>query len=310
LSSVFLFGAGASHGSGPCYPAPPPLGKEFFAALAKEGGVAGSVSTELTALFSADFEAGMDLFWKERNTDTTAFLREMAKYFARFEPLPGNCYSKLLDILGGTRKKAVLVTTNYDLLIEHAITRAGLKTSYADLPPPPGNVPVLKIHGSCHFLPALRPRQFSGISFDLSASEGGSIIETGVSLATSTQEILDFCGTEDAIAPALAMYSPSKRVLYCQEFVKAQQEAWVQAANRASRIFIVGLRVHVVDEHIWGVLAGCTAPLYYVGFEPNEFAAWAETSRRKNAYALAKSFADALPQIASQLGAKGSGASA
>jgi hypothetical protein len=306
---VFLFGAGASYGSGPCYPAPPPLGKDFFSALAKEGGVAGSVSSELGALFSADFEAGMDLFWEKRNTDTTALLREMAKYFARFEPLPGNYYGQLLQVLGGTRKRAVLVTTNYDLLIEHAITRAGLRISHSGLPTSPGEIPVLKIHGSCHFLPALQPRQISGILFDLSASEGGTIIEADVRVAASTQEILDFCEMNDSIAPALAMYSPSKRVLYCQEFVKAQQRSWTKAANRASRIFIMGLRVHPVDEHIWGVLAGCTAPLYYVGFEPDEFAAWAETSHRKKAYVLAKSFADALPRIANQLGARSSAAS-
>jgi hypothetical protein len=302
LSSVFIFGAGASYGSGPCYPSPPPLGKDLFSALAKEGGVAGSVSTELATLFSVDFEAGMDVFWKERNVATTALLREMAKYFVRFEPLPGNCYSQLLKVLDGTRKKAVLVTTNYDLLIEHAITRAGLKVSYAGLPAPPDNVVVLKIHGSCNFLPDLQPRQISGFLFDHSATEDGAIIENDVKVATSTQQILEFCDTEDSIAPALAMYAPSKRVLYCQGFVKAQQEAWAQAANHASRIFIVGLRVHPVDEHIWGVLARCAAPLYYVGFEPNEFATWAETLRRKGAYVLSKSFADALPRIASQLG--------
>jgi hypothetical protein len=192
----------------------------------------------------------MDLFWKDRNTDTTDLLREMAKYFVRFEPLPGNYYGQLLNILCGTRKKAVLVTTNYDLLIEHSITRIGLKISYAGLPVPADNVPVLKIHGSCHFLPALQPRQISGISFDLRGSDDSAIIETGVTVATSTQEILDFCETEDAIAPALAMYAPSKRVLYCQEFVKAQQEAWTAAATSASRIFIIGLRVHPVDVHI------------------------------------------------------------
>lgn len=298
MSSLFLFGAGASYGSGPCIPGPPPLGSQLFAALQAAGGVANTVGAELAETFVVDFEAGMDRFWKEHNTLTTELLRDMARFFAPFEPLPGNCYSELVKVLGGTRKKAVMVTTNYDLLIEHAIVKAELLVTYGGLPAPERNIPVVKIHGSCNFLPDLRPLQITGIGFDLSQSDGGSVMDANVVPAHSAREIIDFCNREDSIAPALAMYSPTKRVLYCRRFIEAQRKTWLQALKEVSRIYVIGLRVHTVDEHIWAPLAKAGARLHYVGREPHEFVEWARENSRSKTNILASSFAEAIPKIA------------
>lgn len=226
----------------------------------------------------------------------------MARFFAQFEPLPGNCYSELLKVLGETRTRAVMVTTNYDLLIEHAICKAGLLVTYDGPQAPANNVPLLKIHGSCNFLPKLLPRQISGISFDLTESKGGSILDAEVVAARSLREIIEFCNREDSVAPALAMYSPTKQVLICPSFIQAQQRAWLTALKEAWRVYVVGLRVHTVDEHIWGALARAKAPLHYVGLEPDEFRSWANSNKRSKAFVLAPSFAEAIPLIARQLG--------
>ncbi len=299
MSTTFLFGAGASYGSGPCHPYAPPLGKDLFHALAKRG-VAGTVGADLAATFVADFEAGMDRFWNERNTDTTALLRDMAKYFAPFEPREGNLYLELIRVMGRNRRY-VMATTNYDLLIEISASMLGLHTAYVGLPSPPQNVSVLKIHGSCNFLPDIRPNQFSGISFDLSGS-GGAILEAGVRIATSAQEIIGFCEAADSIAPAIAMYSPSKRVLFCREFVESQKQAWRESMSKASRVYLIGMRVHEVDTHIWGEIAKAKVPVYYVGREPDEFNAWAKSVKLRTGRVLATSFADALPLIAEEHG--------
>ena len=297
-----MFGAGASYGSGPCHPHAPPLGRDLFASLQANGGIAATVGSELSAAFARDFEEGMDRFWAERSTETTRLLREMAAYFARFEPKPGNYYSELLQLLHVTRKRATFVTTNYDLLIELAASNAGLQITYGGFPVPNNNIPLIKIHGSCNFLPALQPRQITGIGFDMSNSSGGSIIETGVMAARSTIEVLEFCQREDSVAPAIAMYSPVKRVLYCRGFVQAQQDAWQRSLKEASRIFTLGLRVHPVDKHIWGPLASANAPFFYVGREPDVFLEWAASEQRRNTFVLAQTFQEALPQIARQLG--------
>jgi hypothetical protein len=304
LSTVFLIGAGASFGSGPCSPHNPPLGNNFFEEFQKMGGVAATVSDDLADLFKLDFEKGMDRFFAERNSDVTPFLREMAEYFCKFEPLEGNIYVELIKILGGDRKKATFVTTNYDLLIELAAMHHGMLITYGGLPAPKNNLPVLKIHGSCNFLPDLGGVSIRGISFDISGSKGGSILNAGIKVAGSAAEVLRFCKEEDAIGPALAMYSPDKRVLYCKPFVEEQQNAWKAEVAKANRIYVIGLKVHPVDDHIWGVLAKSKSDIYYVGGESDEFTSWAKDKGVKNCFPIASKFDEALPIIARHLNSK------
>ena len=304
MSSVFLIGAGASFGSGPCTPESPPLGACFFEQFKKMGGIATTIDDKLAQLFAMDFEKAMDEFFEKRNTDVTPFLRDMAKYFCQFEPLDGNLYGELIKILGKDKKKATFVTTNYDLLIELSAMQQGMLISYSGLPAPKNNLPILKIHGSCNFLPDMGGSSIKGISFDISASQGGSILEAGIKVAKNTREILKFCEEEDAIAPALAMYSPDKRVLYCKSFVEQQQKAWKKEVSKAKRVYIIGLKVHAVDEHIWGVLAESKCKKYYVGGEPKAFSAWAQDSAAKNCHTIATKFEDALPIIARHLNSK------
>ncbi len=241
----------------------------------------------------------MDRFWRDHNIWTSELLRDMARFFSVFEPSEGNLYMALIAALGGTRKKAIFATTNYDLLIEHAIVRSGLLISYGGLSAAPRNISVLKIHGSCNFLPDMGTVRIRGIAFDLSqAGVGAAVLNAPIRVARSTKEILQFCATEDAIGPALAMYHPSKRVLYSTAFVKGQQDAFLSSVKSASRIYLIGLRVHAVDEHIWQPLAAAKSPLFYVGREPDDFHQWARENRRKTAFSIANSFSEALPLIA------------
>ena len=303
MSSVFLFGAGASYGSGPCHPHPPPLGDRLFSALQAEGGVAASISDDLAAVFRCNFETGMDRFWNERNTDVTPLLSEMAEYLSRFEPRDGNAYVELLRILGGTRKKATFVTTNYDLLIELAATLRDLHVSYTVKSVPANNIPILKIHGSCNFLPDIGEGRMHGFSIDMSAARRNlDIVDGTVRIAKGANEIREFCRTNNALAPAVAMYSPDKRVLYCSKFVLDQRRYWEIALRNATRVYVIGLRVHLVDHHIWDPLAAFSEHIYYVGREPEDFRAWAESAGRKKARVLARSFQDVLPMIAKHLG--------
>ncbi|MBQ0797353.1 hypothetical protein [Zhongshania sp.] len=304
MSTVFLIGAGASYGSGPCTPHQPPLGNYFFDEFKKMGGIASTVSEELENLFKEDFEKGMDAFFEERNTDVSSFLRDMAKYFSQFEPLDGNLYAELIKIVGHGRKKATFVTTNYDLLIELAAMQQGMLVSYGGLPAPANNLPIIKIHGSCNFFPDMGGGSISGVGFDISGSSGASILDAGIKVARSTREILRFCEEEDAIAPALAMYSPDKRVLYCRTFVEQQQAMWRSEVAKAKRVYIIGLKVHAVDDHIWGVLASSSCKKYYVGGEPQEFKEWARVTGAKNCFSIASTFEESLPVIANHLNSK------
>jgi hypothetical protein len=294
VSTTFLFGAGASYGSGPCTPHPPPLGFQLFDELVKQGGVAARVGPELAAAFRADFETGMDRFWRERVADTSELLRDMARYLAVFVPARGNHYIELIRSMG--TREYVMATTNYDLLIEQSAGAHRLPTHYYGLPLPGPGVAVLKIHGSCNFLPDTLGVTFHGTRFR--TPDNGTIIDSPTKVVFSKAEVLGFCNSTDSIAPCIAIYSPSKRVLYNPDFVKKQQEAWQQSVAAAARVYIIGMRVHDVDAHIWGVIDKVKVPVYYVGREPQEFQEWAESVGLQTGQVLAESFEEALPLIA------------
>lgn len=233
MSSVFLFGAGASAFSGECTPRNPPLGNKLFSELQRCGGVAATVTGELAEIFNRNFEDGMAEFRRAREVETTAFQRDLAKYFATFSPGNNNHYITLIRTLGEIKRPSVLATLNYDLLLEIAICRTGNTVSYSGLPVPGGNVPVLKLHGSCNFLPDLAPRQFQGIGFDLSAAPGASVLSAPIRVADAP-EVIEFCAREDSIAPAIALYAKGKGVMYCPDFVRQQQDQWRKEIKQAS----------------------------------------------------------------------------
>jgi hypothetical protein len=261
------------------------------------------VGPDLATLFAQDFEQGMDRFFVTRNVHVSALLREMAAYFAQFEPLAGNCYAELLKILTRAKRTATFVSMNYDCLLEIAATYGGLLIDYRGLPVNRGHISVLKIHGSCNFWPDLDGGSIRGVGFVMPDTSGG-IIEVAPHIARSAAEVTELCRREDAIAPAIAMYSSSKRILYCPGFIGQQRSAWIDATAVASAVYVIGLRVHPVDTHVWEPLARTRAPVYYVGRHPDEFFAWSTNARkgRRRSYVLADSFQTSLPRIADHCG--------
>jgi hypothetical protein len=222
------------------------------------------------------------------------FLRDLARHFVQFSPGPDNLYRHLVRFLFSVRHQAVLATINYDLVLELSINAEGQRIAYQGLPVPPGNASVLKLHGSCNFLPDLQPRQISGIGFDVGTS--GAVLDAPVR-AVSPREVIEFCDREDAIAPVLALYVRGKQVLYCPSFVNAQVGAWSQSLRNAGRAFVIGVRVHPADDHIWGALARSPARLYYVGPDGEPFLTWAQERRRRQVYHCANSFEEAIPLL-------------
>lgn len=259
--------------------------------------MAATIDGPLRDLFLENFEQGMEQFRAERDKDSTALLREMAAYFVEFVPGPANYYRGLLRAIRDSRRKTVIVTTNYDVLLEQAISSAGLHIAYTAANAPKDNVAVLKIHGSCHFLPYIGANTMRGCTFVGS----GTNFEGPIKIAQSAEEVRHFCQTEDSLAPAVALYAPGKRVLFCPSFVLKQQAEWKSAASAARTIYVIGLRVLPADDHIWGELAKAPGTIEYVGFEPDEFKAWSESHRRRRDHILERTLEAALPLISIQL---------
>ena len=298
MITLFLFGAGASNGSLDCIPYCPPLGCQLFNELQKAGGIARTICDDLADRFKQDFEEGMDMFFDKRNEDVTAFLREMADYFVKFKPGPNNLYKRLISTLSGSKDEFVFSTINYDLLIEIALNQAGFAIAHSGLQIPKNNFPLIKIHGSCNFLPEVQPRQIQGLQFKVPKTAG--ILDAQVR-AVRPQEVIEFCRREDSIAPAIAMYGGLKWVPFCGRFVKEQQKYWQHEVYRAKRIFIIGSGVHKRDTHIWEPLAKSTTWLGYVGHEWPKFCRWANDNKRERVDFVAESFKDAIPAIASHV---------
>ena len=300
MSSVFLFGAGASAFSGECTPRNPPLGNNLFSELQRCGGVAATVTGELAEIFSRNFEDGMAEFRRAREVETTAFQRDLAKYFVEFSPGNSNHYITLIRTLAEIRRPSVFATLNYDLLLEISICRTGYMVSYSGLPVPDRNLAVLKLHGSCNFLPDLESIKIRGISFNLSAAPESSVL-SGPVRAVDAPEVIEFCNREDSIAPAIALYARGKKVLYCPDFVRQQQYQFINEIKQASRVFIIGVRVTPEDLHIWKPLRASNASLFYVGPDSSEFEFWCKTEKRRRAVPFAETFESSIPLIHREL---------
>lgn len=299
MSSVFLFGAGASFGSGNCYPEPPPLGNGInglFKKLQEKSGIAASLPSVLADSFIKNFEVGMAEFYSTREPQLIAFLKEMSLYFLSFNPLEGNLYKELIRTIALTKHQIVFATTNYDLLIEYSIGQLGYMVAYHPLPVPRNNFSVLKIHGSCNFLPETLGVKFTNASFE----NCGVYINAPVKPA-QPHEVVKFCQQENSLAPAIAMYAIGKKVKFSESFVLEQQRFWQESVSKAKKVFVIGLRVNPEDAHIWQTLASCKAQLLYVGFEKEDFENWKRENRRKDAHWIAKTFDESIPIIKNHL---------
>jgi len=299
MAAVLLLGAGASFGSGDVQPHRPPLGNGpdgLFARLETTGGQAASLPSELKELFRDDFEKGMAKFYEYADGDIMRFQREMAAYLAQFTPGKANTYIRLIRTVGPRR--AIYASLNYDLLFELAAGSLSLNTYYSIEPVITG-VRLVKPHGSSNFWPDIPVGTLRNCTFKGSGADVQAPIRP-----LSQQETLYRCGAEDSLAPAIAMYAENKAVKISPDYVERQQELWKAAVATASRIFVVGVKVHNADAHVWGELAKARAPVTYFGREwdrePYEY--WKKATAKKHAYFIETTFDGSIGIIGRQLG--------
>jgi hypothetical protein len=293
----FVFGAGASYGSLDCKPNTPPLGNDLFRAM-RDGGFLSFVTDECAEKFS-DFEVGMGHFYKNYSHLVVRFLKEMSLFFLKYDLGHENLYLKIANQLAQSNKRAVFMTTNYDLLIEKSLERAGLKYSYS-FGESSGQISLLKIHGSCNFI---SQNSVTGISFQFSPDWQKPIIKSNIVAELNLRKVMDFC-FKSSLAPAIAMYSPEKTRLFDGEFVEEQYSSWTDSLSSCDKIFVVGLRVHLVDKHIWEPLAVTKSQIYYVGSQKDVFEKWAHENNRAGDVVVSGRFEEAIDEIVSSIHGK------
>lgn len=293
MGVLFLFGAGASFGSGPCQPTNPPLGRDLLLRMREEGGIASTIEGDLLDCFIADPEKGMVRFFEERNSDTTELLKQMCAYLAQFKIEDGNNYLKLLLLL--KNRKICFATTNYDMLIEQAICSLGHAIQYSSIERIKNQIPLLKIHGSANFIPRMN---ISGIRFEMLGDRtNAAISEAPIDFYDNAEDIIKYCKSDTALSPAVALYHPEKKVLHCPSAVARQQADFKLEVERSSKVFIIGLKINPDDKHIWSEIEKTHGDVYIVDKDKASTNEWINSIKKKNIYHIADTFDESLMKI-------------
>jgi hypothetical protein len=300
MAYMILLGAGASFGSeharfGDTQHSvlkTPPLANQLFSELLQHSAAAQAAPQHIKDAFSVNFEDGMQKYYKYFAGNIMAFQRELAGYLANFVPLERNLYLDLLMKIN--TKRFVFCSLNYDLLFEQSASALGMPTYYG-LNCTPNFLRLLKIHGSSNFWPDLGGSIIRGCNFS-----GGfrADIAAPVTPLDRTQS-LNKCRTEDSLAPSIAMFAVGKAVKVCPDFIEEQYEHWRNQVTRSSKIFIIGVRVHEIDTHIWKVLGHSSSDIFYFGFENDieGFEQWKRNNNKHNAYFRLSNFRDSINTI-------------
>lgn len=277
MAILFLFGAGASFGSEPRELPKPPLGDDLFDKLVELGGVASDLPVEAKDVFyESGFETGMAALALNHENKIESFNREMCQFLGQFTPSANSNYISLLKKLVG--RNIVFSSLNYDMMLEGAAESIGCRTKY-DIERDHGSIRLIKPHGSINFLPDLMGNDFSGL-----VGIGCKVALDCAVVPVSREECLARTGKKGSFSPAISLYAKGKPVRVSPAFVKAQQEYFEISCRRASKIFIIGVRLVAEDDHIWGPLKRSGADVTYFGSEGEQKAlrAWASTGTTTN----------------------------
>ena len=275
---AFLFGAGASFGSEAGVHVPP-LGNKLYEQLKGILRVAPEIEPEVEALFSTNFEQGMDELMRRKSWTQQSFQQDLARYFVQFEPGPSNYYRRLVRIFGTGRVNTLLASLNYDILLERSMELEGVTYNHIiTRDHPHRSLPIYKLHGSCNIVPD-PPAQIRGILIDLDLPNfplgeraegvGGDRVKS-----LTRTELLQWLEEEDTLVPCVAMYAASKMMRdHATPFIRLQR-GWASAIHNMEALFIIGVRMALHDRHIWDPISSFKGKIYWVSPHAEEALDW------------------------------------
>lgn len=300
MESVWLFGAGASFGSGGIAPHAPPLGSQLYPALVRAYPNAwGALPADAAAVFkSQGFEAGMGYVWQRYSQFVSVLQKAIGHYFAQFQVRSDQtcAYRGLISGTGlkSTTKKVMLATLNYDLTLDICLNAEQVQF---DLGSGGGRAVTLnKPHGACNiFNDSIRAT--AGTSFTAGVSFSGPDVKV-VSQPEALQRNAD---PNNVIPPVLAIFMQGKPCQTSPALLGQWQQDFKAAVLSAKRVGIVGVHPHHVDAHIWQPLADTQADLFYCG-DQAAFDAWAKAHRTSGkASVIGTSFSASVSALVSAL---------
>ncbi len=257
---TLIFGAGASFGSGNCYPTNPPLGNDLFNELVKLDGAFSRLDKKMKNEFKKKgFEEGMALIQNDSSI-INPIQKEVASYLSQFKVENDNAYVNLFKSIKEVINDITIVTLNYDLLIEDALRKNLLFIKY-ELDWKHG-VSLLKPHGSCGFLPDLGGMNMSGNTM---INCGTFVDGLKIFRSINKEEIINWC--EDPknsdISPVLSMYNKEKRIVINKNFISNIQEIYKKKIENSRMIILIGVKYIEHDTHIWEPIKNSKAKVYF-----------------------------------------------
>ncbi|EDP60027.1 hypothetical protein [Vibrio sp. AND4] len=295
---TFLFGAGASYGSGKTIPYNPPLGNDLYDNLASQKGKFGKLSAKSRKVFQLQgFEAGMATLAND-NRLINPLQKEIACYLSKFKITPENAYVRLFNKIQKLMPDINIVTLNYDTLIEQAIATVGYAVDYNGTGK---GITILKPHGSSNFL----PRMPEGFNMNGNVMVGcGTFVDGLPTDAVSTnQEVIQWCNDprNSDLSPALAMYEKGKRVVVNSSLINNIQKQFGNVAIDSKLIVLVGIKYIEHDTHIWKVLEESSATLLVVDPYPQDTINWLSAINRRDAEVISLGFESAVWEITKRI---------
>lgn len=277
FKTIFLFGAGASYGSGDAtiQPERPPLGQGLAKSLAEKYLLWSYYYPNFTPQEWEDFESRFGKLLEE-NINLLCLFRELAHYFASFRIVSrDNRYCKLIQRLSetGNLELAAFATLNYDTLFEQALLlqsrraicidpRAALQKNESLL---------LKIHGSASFRLNKENVQLGNAQISPSWCLDAPIEEM------TRDEAIDFYNDQKTVKgddpvqgfvmPPMCLYTKNKNVNIGSSAIDAIKNRYAEIIYGADRMFIIGASAALHDTHVWEPIKTSNAKLFYCGSE-------------------------------------------
>jgi hypothetical protein len=289
-----IFGAGASFGSGGCYPSPPPLGNDLFNELEGLHGAFAKLDNSSKSAFKVDgFEAGMATI-ADNSRVINPLQKELASYLSKFTIKPDNAYVRLFNKLGNCLKQLNIATLNYDLLIEQSIARHGHDIDYNANDE---GINLLKLHGSSNFLPQIP----NGCVFSGNTMIGGGTYFEGLetNAVSTVQEVESWCQDpqNSDLSPVLAMYAKGKRVVVNRNLIQNTQKKYSELIAKSRLVVLVGIKYIPHDDHIWGPICHARPEMLIVDPYPQGTIDWVLANNFDNVTVVEKSFDSAVWDI-------------
>lgn len=237
------------------------------------------IDLDLLKRFENNFEDGMHEFWTRYPAAMQHFIRDMAFYFSRFSPEPGNHYIELVRSIKTKKHEVLLSTLNYEMLIEAAINICGSTVAYQGHGAgSTGDYTLLKLHGSCNFLPDLGGGSIRGIALAVDPPDPkyrSMAVAAPSRPERNMNKVRQFLKEEDVLAPEMAVYHKDKTILFGDYRNQERwQGEWRSFLADADQLFVIGTSLVEHDTHIWDAVKSFRGTVCWVSRNPARAKDW------------------------------------